>query len=170
MPNESPGQGVNEITRIRKMQFSDGNDLEKTLEAAERMLAEADAHHRHEQNRTFAACSMAVVVITALAVSLFVFYNCYWMSHYFAPIAASLVSVASLILTIVYFRVENRRNIQYDFRMRLVGRLVGLINESYLEVAEREQWSYLRREATKIRLSIFPLESPRTNFGRKLRD
>jgi hypothetical protein len=31
------------------------------------------------------------------------------------------------------------------------------VNAALIEVADREKWSYLRLEATKIRLSAFPL-------------
>ncbi len=154
------------LTPIRKMQHIDGyDDLEMALEAAERMLAEADARHRYQESRTFTIWSLVVVVVASLLASLLAFSYLYSIIYCVVPVVVAIV-LLSLLFRLL--RVQQHRA-RYDLRLRLAGRLASLINESYLEVAERERWSYLRREATKIRLNAFPLESAHKNSDRTLK-
>lgn len=146
-------ESIPEVRRIRRAQLSDGKDLEKALEAAERMLASAEERHRHEQNRTFTIWSLIVGVVISLAASLIAVRSFYGLIFSIIPIV-----VCSILLAILFsWLLVQRRRSRYDFRLGHASRLAALINESYLEVSDREQWSYLRREATRIRLSTFPL-------------
>lgn len=38
-----------------------------------------------------------------------------------------------------------------------------MIGDVYLEIARREQWSYFQVEATRLRLSAFPLDPRRVS-------
>ncbi|OBK03150.1 hypothetical protein [Mycobacterium sp. 1245852.3] len=165
-PEEQPtvSLGKENVVRLREAQLSDGKDLEKALEAAEFMLAAAEERHRHEQNRTFTIWSFIIAVIVTLVASLFAIHSFYALTYAVLPLTLSASVLAALFALL-------RRQLQrgeFDLRLRLATRLAAMINETYLEVAEREQWSYLRREATKIRLSAFPLEPNRSSLGSEL--
>jgi Flp pilus assembly protein TadB len=139
--------------RVRKWRLSDGDDLENALHAAERLLAEAEERRRHEQNRTFATVSIIVGVILSLAASLIA------VPAYIFGLIPVVIGGAILVLL---FRelLRQRQRMAHDFTLRLASQLAAMIGETYLELADREEWSYLRREATKLRLAAFPLYDP----------
>ncbi|MFB8279533.1 hypothetical protein [Nocardia colli] len=141
------------VRDIRRHQLSDGKDLEKALEAAERLLAQAEERHRHEQNRTFTIWSLIVGVVISMGASLIAI-----RSFYALEIVTIPIGICMVLLMILFFWLSiQKKRMEYDFRLTHASRLAALINEAYLEVSQREEWSYLRREATRIRLSAFPL-------------
>lgn len=135
--------------RLRKWRLSEGDDLENALHAAERLLAEAEERRRHEQNRTFAIVSIMVGVVLSLTASLIAIRYVFA----FVPVVASVLILALLVRALIV----QRRRVALDYTLRLACQLASMIGESYLDVADREAWSYLRREATKLRLAAFPM-------------
>ena len=72
--------------------------------------------------------------------------------------AASLSLLAGLFVMSVLVRaiVRERRQGSFDYQWRLATQIASMVNEALVDVAERENWSYLRLETTKLRLSAFP--------------
>jgi len=77
-----------------------------------------------------------------------------------ATLLPALVGGFTLVL-LVRALILQRRRMQMDYNLRLATRLSSLIDEALTDVAEREEWSYLRLEATRLRLSAFPLVDER---------
>jgi hypothetical protein len=138
----------------REFRVSTGEEIEITLAAAEGLLSEAQRDLR-DRNRTPAwiACILAV----ALGAAIILTSSAAGLGAVAAAIAAGLlVASSSLVAAIAtaQARAERRRP---PVQMELAIQLAGMVREVYLDVARREEWSAMRVDATKLRLSAFPL-------------
>lgn len=147
--------------------LSTGDDLEGALRAAERLLQQAEERRRHEDNRLFAIGSILVGVglsFIASFISLFRYAN--------LALALSTVITAGLLLGLLRWLMVQRRRNPADQVLDLATQLSSMAGEVLLDVAERERWSFVRIEATKLRLAAFPLpEAPgiKRGHGRRAR-
>ncbi|MEU8901807.1 hypothetical protein [Nocardia sp. NPDC048505] len=146
-----------EVQRLREWQMADGHDVENALQAAERMLGEADERHRHEENRTFTILSLIVGVGLSLAASLVVTVRS--LSTLTFAVVPIVISVAILFALIRALLGQMRRR-KNDFTLLLAAELASIVGESYVGIAEREHWSELRRQSTRLRLHAFPQYDP----------
>jgi hypothetical protein len=150
--------------------LSTSADLENALTAAERLLHGAEERRRHEQNITYAIVSIIVITLLSLAASLVVVVEVasFGQTTRFWAAAISFI-VAGVILLCLFIALQRHRtSIGSQFILRLAVQAASLVTAALVDVAEREEWSYLRLEATKLRLSAFPLlESDRLPPGRK---
>jgi hypothetical protein len=140
--------------------LSTGEDLENALRAAERLLAQAEERRRHEQNRTYAILSTMVAATLSLFASIFAATEFLAGGYVRAQQSAAFLTVLAVFAVLmlsIRALLRQRRQIDFDFTLRLAVELASMINEALLDVAEREKWSYLRLQATKLRLSGFPL-------------
>lgn len=154
--------------RARAWRLSDGDDLEQALRAAERLLQQAEERHRHEQNRGFAIVSLLVAVGLSLVASLLVVVQViqFRSSSAEVPVATGGAIATGVALFLLLRAVLNqRRRIAHDYTLRLATQLASMITEALVDVAERERWSYLHLQATKLRLSAFPMFDPSKEFS-----
>ncbi len=153
--------------RVKAWRLSSGDDLEVALRAAERLLQQAEERHRHEQNRGFALLSLLVAVGLSLVASLLIVVQViqFRSSSAEVPVATGGVMVAAAGLLLLLRTLLNQRSrIRHDYTLRLATRLASMISESLVDVADRERWSYLRLQATKLRLSAFPMFDPSKEY------
>jgi hypothetical protein len=161
MQPEHEGQPRRRQQRNREAawRLSTGDDLENTLRAAERLLHESEERRRHEQNVTHAIGSIIVATLLSLVASLVVVVDVVSFGQA-ARVLAGTVSfiVAGAVLLYLFIVLQRHRNsIGSEFILRLAVRASSLVTAALVDVSEREKWSYLRLEATKLRLSAFPL-------------
>lgn len=147
--------------RQAEQQALQGEDLELALRAAERLAAEAGlAGEQESLSRIWAVVATAVILsATALSAGLlgdhvgtFGFRVCLVIAT--CGLLGALAACWWLIL-----RARYRRKSLY-FRLNLAQGIVGMLREVVLDVAERENWSYIRLETTNLRISAFPLGRP----------
>lgn len=145
--------------RATRWRLSTGEDLERALTAAERLLAESGAEARHLQDRSFNFASLAVVVFLSLAASLYAIFD-----FGSAPIAATAVAsmFALLVMTLLKY-AANRRRLREVTTLNIASDIASLVSESVAEVAERERWSELREQTLRLRLSAFPMRINRNH-------
>ncbi|WP_063045986.1 hypothetical protein [Nocardia pseudovaccinii] len=149
---EDDGLDLQEVRRLRDWQLADGHDMENALQAAERLLGEADERHRHEENRTFTIVSLIVAVGLSLAASLFAIRSLSSLN-----LAGIPIFISSIVLFVLVRALQRqRRRMAHDYTLQLSAELASLIGEVYIEISEREQWSLLRRQSTRLRLNAFP--------------
>ena len=146
-------------SRAEAWRLGGSEDLEMALEAAERLLHQAEERHRHEQNRSIAIISIIAGALLSLFASLvIVFQFVDYLTTGGGAVAVVSTVVTSLVLVQSGFSLyRQRQRMQQDFTLRLATQLSAIIREAMVDIADREDWSYLRQEATKIRLSAFPL-------------
>jgi hypothetical protein len=134
-----------------------GEDIEFALNAAEGLAAEADrAEHQANTTRFWAS------VATALLLALSALTAGTLTGHVGTAGFRVLAAVATVILLTAaasswwwILRADYRRK-SSNLRLSLAQDIVGIVREVMLDVAEREQWSYMRLEATRLRVSAFP--------------
>jgi cation transport ATPase len=160
-PHESARR--NRRDRAEAWRLSTSEDLESTLKAAERLLRQAEERSRHEQNRTGAILSvMAATVLSLfagilLAVQLLMYGS---ITQAFAAIISVVAAIVVLGFSIRALLIQRQR-VTLDFTLHLATQMSSMVSEALLDVADREKWSYLRLQSTKLRLSAFPLlDSP----------
>lgn len=146
-------------TRATAWRLASGEDIERTLTAAERLLQASAERRRHQQNRAYALASVLVTLGIAMFASLAT------VARY-GPLGQSALAMGALLAStalavagaacIVLLR-RNAFDARRNLHSRLASELAALVRESYLEVAERESWSYLHTHAVKLRLAAFPL-------------
>jgi hypothetical protein len=132
--------------------LSTSEDFELVLQAAERLLRQAEERKRHEDNKAFTLVSILIGVslsFIASFVTLFRFVN---LAYVIPAIAAAIIMV---LLGVAL--VNQRRRDPAGYVLRLATQLASMASEVLLDVAERERWSYVRLEAAKLRLSAFPI-------------
>jgi hypothetical protein len=138
-----------------------GEDIELALRAAEGLAAEADLAERQDN-----MAGTLAIVATAVILSAAVLTAGLLSDHVGTVSFKVFVAIAAFILLGAFaascrwiLRTHNRRK-SPDLRLRLALDIVGIVREVILVVAERENWSYIRLEATKLRISAFPLAAP----------
>ena len=146
--------------RATAWKLGSGDDIELTLSAAERLLGHAEERRRHAQNRTFAVGSLAFgttlsAFVSALALAESISYGFFG----FAAVGAILSLLVGFLVAAVAARwiVRQRYVARFDYSLRLAAEMAGLVGELYGAIAEKEDWSYLRVQSTRLRLSVFPL-------------
>jgi hypothetical protein len=139
--------------------MSTGEELESALRAAERLLHESEERRRHEQNITYAILSIIVAILLSLGASLVVVVEVasFGQTTRFLAATVSFIVAGSVLLYLFVALQRHRSSIGSQFILRLATQASSLVTAALVDVAEREQWSYLRVEATKLRLSAFPL-------------
>jgi uncharacterized membrane protein required for colicin V production len=167
-PQHEPRPGPRR-DRATVWRLGSGEDLEHALRAAERLLSEAETRHRHQQSITHGLLSIVAGLVLSLIASLVIF------SQYFeygngntSRAAASFVSALATfaVLTVsVRALIRYRQRAELDYTIHLSVQMATMIDEAFVDIAEREQWSYLRVEATKLRLSAFPALKPSRYYG-----
>jgi hypothetical protein len=132
--------------------LTDGDDLEDALRAAERLLAQAEERHRHGQNITIAYLSLIIgVAISFLATITF-------LDSYRVLISAPLI--LAILVGSVSALYKQRQRMIMDYTLQIATQLASMVDEVLVDVAEREEWSHVRTDATKLRLSVFPVYRP----------
>jgi hypothetical protein len=149
--------------RAEAWKLSDGADIEYALGAAEYLLWQAEERRRHEQNVRVGIWTTLAFVSLSLGSSVFALIQVVVFNHDAPEILAALagVIVTSAVMVIIWRSLRRQqRRISLDYTLRIATQLSAMINEALVDVAEREKWSYLRLQATKLRLSAFPLHDP----------
>jgi len=147
-------------SRVERWKLASGDDLERALRAAEHLLAQAEERRRHEENRSFALTSVVIGVVLSLAASLVAVVKVFSFESVGGTVLATVFSIllSSVILTMsLRALLRQRHNNEGGHTLRLATEIAALVGEAMVDVADREKWSYLRLEATKMRLSAFPL-------------
>jgi hypothetical protein len=132
-----------------------GEDIDAALVVAERLLARGLDDLRHAQSIGFAALSLLLVTVMAMAGILI------------AVVESANVGVALAIGVLVAFgvitssyllrlAVQARRDAE-SVSLHIAVDLSAMIGEVLIDVSQREGWSHVRTESTKLRLSAFPL-------------
>ncbi len=129
-----------------------GDDVERALGAAEKLLAEGLDESRHLQNLRFAAVSFFIVTIVSLgglAVGFF----------YEARLILAFAFVLGLPVAFVLLRLAVRPS--YRESTEIAAHVASMVGEVITDVAVDEDWSELRLETTRLRLSAFPIVTRR---------
>jgi hypothetical protein len=144
---------------VAASEATSGEDIECALAAAERWLAQAQDEVRHSRNLEiglFTAFAIAVASLLGFGIALD---NS--SSHSYGMVGAlSAILVVSSSVTGAFIMRQlylSRRSSQFSYRRRVATELATMVEAAYLEVSEREHWSYLRLNTTKLRLEAFPL-------------
>lgn len=145
--------------RAAVWKLANGEDVERGLTAAERMWGQALEDARHSQNLQIVLVSTATLGLASLLGFGLALYDSRFLSY---QAIASLVAFITIISTIVGAFLIRRISVyryasQFGHSRRLAAELAAMIEAAYLEISEREQWSYLRLQTTKLRLAAFPL-------------
>ena len=168
--SSSSSFGAERRDRAKAWNLSSGEDLEHALRAAERMLQQSEARRRHEQNRTFALVSIVLGTTLSLVASLVVIIQFVTFGTATAKVATALIpALASFLVVASLLRalIKQIKKAGLDYLLDIAMQLSGMIDEALIDVAEREEWSYMRIQATKLRLSAFPLREDRRYHTRK---
>jgi hypothetical protein len=134
-----------------------GEDVEFALQAAERLLAGAERSRRRESLTSL--CGIIATVLIAASSALMA---ALLSDHVGTTAFKILVGIAAyaFLITVpicwVLVRRARRRYRSAYSRLSLAQDIAAMLGEVVSSVAEREHWSYVRLEATKLRLSAFP--------------
>lgn len=153
--------------RAEAWRLSTGDDIETALRAAERLLQQAEDRRRHEQNVRIGILSIAIVTFLSLIASILVTVQALEFGHTVIEVGAAVVGVVITICVLAGLAaaiVRQRRRVAFDYAHRLATQLSSMITEAVVDVAERERWSYLRLQSTRLRLSAFPLFDPAREY------
>lgn len=156
--------------RGRAWNLGTGEELEVALRAAERLLVQAGEQRRHEHNRRFTIISIIIGTILSLFASLVavVEVSSFSSSGMRVTVTVFPVLAAAVILGIsIVSLVKERSGSSLDPTLRLAVQIASMVGEAMVDVADREGWSYLRVESTKLRLAAFPLLDRPRLFGRR---
>lgn len=136
---------------------STGDDIESALAAAERLLTQAREDARHAQNVQFAAMSLLILSLVSLAGVVIAIIESASSASVLA--IASLFAIgapASLYLLQMARAASNQRD---SLNLEIATEIALMVGDIFLDVAQREKWSVMRRESVRLRLSAFPLGS-----------
>jgi hypothetical protein len=148
--------------------FVTGEDIEFALRAAEGLAAEADLAERQDRIARVWVGMATVVILSASALTAGL------LSGHVGTVGFRVfVSIATFILLgglsagWWWILGTHSRGRSSYLRLSLAVDIVGIVREVMLEVAERERWSYVRLQATKLRVSAFPPANPVSGERRK---
>jgi hypothetical protein len=135
-----------------------GEDIEFALHAAERLLAEVELARRHERMTSLCASTAIALILasSALLAALLSDHLGTTAFKVFVAIATLAFLITLPICLSVVLRARRRYRSTY-LRLSLAQDIATMLGEVLSSVAESENWSYVRLEATKLRLSAFPL-------------
>jgi glucan phosphoethanolaminetransferase (alkaline phosphatase superfamily) len=134
-------------------------DVEDALDSAERMLRMAAESRRHEQNIRLTLYSFMILTCVAIATVLLAILESRTLYvEYGLPIAV-IGTLVTLGATVRLWTLGTgfRSAANHRLQLEMANDLAAQVEEVYLEVARRENWSYLRLTVTKARLSAFQL-------------
>jgi hypothetical protein len=140
--------------------------VEFTLAAAERLLAQA-AEDASRLARARVVASALIFAAACVVVGFVALAPKPGALREFVALAVVVVLAVPLVLGLWRLAATTGRAFDPQ-KLRLATDLAALVSAVYLDVAEREQWSYVRLQATKLRLSTFPL-SASTHKPREVR-
>ena len=134
-----------------------GAELETALTAAERLLLQGQEDKRHAQNVRFAAVSLLLLTVASLAGIIIAVVE----SARTGGLIALLVLCGAAFPVSVYLLrlLRESGDTESSVHVEVAIEIAGMVREVFLEVAAREQWSRMRTESTRLRLSAFPLRS-----------
>ena len=157
-PTHSPAKERSPVT---------GDDIELALRAAESLAAEAGlAERQASMSRFWASVGTAVLLASsALTVGMLTAHIGTVGFRIFAAIATVILLIAATSCWWWILRTDYRQK-SFNLRLSLAQEIVGIVREVILDVSQREHWSYIRLEATRLRISAFP---PAANPLRKAR-
>lgn len=141
-------------TRSRHLKTT-GQELEIALDAAERLLAQGQEDTRHAQNIRFAAVSLSLLTVASMAGIVIAIVESARVGGLIAiAVLVSAAGPAALYLLRLLHEVDRGgQSLHLDIALEIAG----MVREVFLDVAEREGWSRVRVESTRLRLSAFPL-------------
>ena len=117
----------------------------------------------HEQTVRAGLLAIMIFVGISLVSSIIAFAQVVQFQRQYVAMLGTLggVVITSVVLVIVVRAWQRqRRRMTLDYTHRIATQLSSMINEALVDVAERDNWSYLRLQATRLRLSAFPLYDP----------
>jgi hypothetical protein len=145
----------------RRASPSNGDELENALAAAERVLQKVLEEDRHAQNQRVGAFSLLLTIVSVIGVLVALAESTGFGRGVGA--AAAVVIAFGVPATVWLARLAARTSQRRSARFEVVSQLAAAIRDIFPEIAQREGWSYFRREATRLRLSAFPLNPDRTS-------
>lgn len=135
-----------------------GEDIEFALQAAEGLLAEVELARRQESlTRLGASIACAFMVASSALTGALLFDHHSNIGFIVLVSAATAVFLAMLPAIWYWVQLTRRRSRSSYLRLGIAKDIAEMLGQVVTSVAEREKWSYVRLEATKLRLSVFPL-------------
>jgi len=147
--------------QTERWRLASGDDVEACLVAAERLLAQAYEGQRHEQNVRIATGSLAFVTLGSLAGLAFAFAQPDGVGSLATVLTGSATTIGTVALFMRLAVPRRRSRRAQHVQLVLAQDLASMVGNVFLDVANREHWSVFRMEAYKLRLSAFPLRTPR---------
>lgn len=150
------------LTNQRRTEASPvtAQELELIMSAAERLWIAAGEEARHGQNMAIAAYSTLAGLITVVAGVIAILQSAGDISYSIFP---AIVLVAVILSPLAVFWVRRLTRPDPPAKRAAAIELAALVGEVYLDVAEREGWSFAYRQALETRLSVFSLRSERSS-------
>jgi hypothetical protein len=134
-----------------------GAELETALTAAERLLLQGQEDKRHAQNVRFAAVSLFLLTVASLAGIIIAVVESARTGGLIALVVLCGAALPVLFYMLRLLRESGGR--ESSVHVDVAIEIASMVREVFLEVAAREQWSRMRIESTRLRLSVFPLRS-----------
>ena len=134
-----------------------GADIEMALRAADGLIAEDRLLRRQEAlTRLYASIAIALILAASSITEALLSEHLGTTAFKVFVGIATFAILATLPTSLWVLRTRNRSRSAY-LRLGVAQDITAMLDEVVLSVAEREHWSYVRLEATKLRLSAFPL-------------
>jgi hypothetical protein len=141
--------------------FVTGEDIEFALRAAEGLAAEADVAERQDKMARVWASMATAVILSASALTAGLLSDRVGTVGFRVLVAiATFILLGGLAAGWWWILGTHYKRQSSYLRLSLAVDIVGIVREVMLEVAERERWSYIRLQATKLRISAFPPANP----------
>ena len=138
---------------------SSGQELDEALVAAERLLESALDERRHAENRRLGAYSLVLAIVSVIGVLVALAESSGFGRGLGA--AAAVVIVFGIPAVTLLIRAISHTQDEQATRYEIATQMAAMIGDVVPEIAQREKWSYFRREATRLRLAAFPLNPER---------
>jgi hypothetical protein len=152
-PGRSPAKERSPVT---------GDDIEHALRAAESLAAEADLEERQATVTRFWATvgNALLLAVSVLTAGLAIGHVGSGGFRVFAGVAAAILLAAAASCWRWILQAGYRQK-SANLRRGLAQEIAGMVREVILDVSQRERWSYIRLEATRLRISAFaPSSAP----------
>jgi len=132
-----------------------GEELEIALKAAEQLLAQGEEARRHAQNVRLAAVSLFLLTIASVAGIVIAIVESARTGGIIG--LGFLLCAATPVLAYLLRLMNDVDSSAAALHRDAATDIAGMVREVFLDVAERERWSRVRLESTRIRLAAFPL-------------
>ena len=142
-----------DVARIK----ASGTELESALVAAEHLLSRGQEDTRHAQNVRLATVSLSLLTVASMAGIIIAIVESAQTGGFIA--LAVLVSAALPVCAYLLHLMQDAGGSRASFHREVAIDIAGMVREVFLDVAEREEWSRVRIETTRLRLSAFPLRT-----------